>query len=306
MLSFAFALVGKISHSSRITCDLFRFVTHWQKAGALPVSIRIRDVGSHDVGIADVEIRRFGSFSEIAETGTANADVAGTIRAVRFPSGERRFSHYSWLRNSGPAIGSRRKIWHANIALNRHVAIKVVEATVHSPRTRRSVRFQREAEAVAYAATSEHHSIFGLGTERGDKPNSVYCSGAARGALAIHTGKPIARRAAAELIATLADAMQCAHERGIVHRDLKPSNVLMNVVSATVKTSADPLSCLTPKITGCKRLETVRPGDPPDSRTIAGSTTTPGIHGPGTMHGRSDILVRPPTYTRLESSCTNS
>ncbi len=47
------------------------------------------------------------------------------------------------------------------------------------------------------------------------------------GTLAEHlAGKPIEARAAAEMIRTLAQAVEHAHERNIVHRDLKPPNIL--------------------------------------------------------------------------------
>ena len=87
-------------------------------------------------------------------------------------------------------------------------------------------RFLREAEAVARLRHPNIVQVHGAGNH-GGRPyfTMEYMDG---GSLAQHLeGKPQSAREAATLAATLADAVQAAHQNGIVHRDLKPANILL-------------------------------------------------------------------------------
>jgi WD40 repeat protein len=87
-------------------------------------------------------------------------------------------------------------------------------------------RFRTEAEAVGRLQHPNIVQIYGVG--RHDEHPYLVLEYVDGGNLAQQlTGTPLPARRAAELIETLARAMQYAHERGIVHRDLTPGNVLL-------------------------------------------------------------------------------
>jgi serine/threonine protein kinase len=107
--------------------------------------------------------------------------------------------------------------------LKRVVAVKMMLAGAGAED---QARFRIEAEA---AARLQHPNIVQI-HEVGEHDGQPFCAleFVEGGSLAQRQGgKPIAPGAAARLVATLARAMQYAHERGIVHRDLKPGNVLL-------------------------------------------------------------------------------
>jgi hypothetical protein len=109
--------------------------------------------------------------------------------------------------------------------LNRVVALKMILAGGHAS-AKDLARFRLEAEAVAALQHPHIVQIYAVG-EAGGLP---YCTleYVVGGTLAEHAGgRPLPPRRAAELIATLARAVQYAHERHVVHRDLKPANVLL-------------------------------------------------------------------------------
>jgi serine/threonine protein kinase/tetratricopeptide (TPR) repeat protein len=108
--------------------------------------------------------------------------------------------------------------------LNRLVALKMIVGGAHAS-AERLARFRIEAEAVARLQHPNILQIYDIG-EVGGLPFvalELLEGGSLDHRLA---GDPQAGRGAADLLITLAGAVQVAHKAGIVHRDLKPANVL--------------------------------------------------------------------------------
>ncbi|HVS36431.1 MAG TPA: serine/threonine-protein kinase [Gemmataceae bacterium] len=113
------------------------------------------------------------------------------------------------------------------VGLNRIVALKMILSGQHAGETERA-RFKAEAEVAARLVHPNIVQIHEVGEANGCPFFSLeYVEG---GSLAAKLdGTPWAPRPAAELIETLARALQAAHKHGVIHRDLKPANVLLTM-----------------------------------------------------------------------------
>jgi serine/threonine protein kinase len=111
------------------------------------------------------------------------------------------------------------------IGLGRLVALKMLLDGPHASPDR-VARLRREAEAVARLRHPNIVQIYEIGEQDGRPFFSLELveGGSLEDRL---DGAPQNPRAAAELVRTLAGAVQAAHEKGIVHRDLKPANILL-------------------------------------------------------------------------------
>jgi tetratricopeptide (TPR) repeat protein len=142
--------------------------------------------------------------------------------------------------------------------LNRLVALKMLLVAAHADAAQ-VARFRAEAEAQARVQHAHIVQIFEVGEADGWPYLALeYVDGGSLGDRLKGTPQPA--RWAAELVETLARAMQHAHERGLVHRDLKPANVLLAVDG-------------TPKISDFGLAKRVRPGEasPTQSGDIVGT-----------------------------------
>lgn len=121
-----------------------------------------------------------------------------------------------------------------NLRLNRHVALKMLLAGPYAT-PEELERFQLEAQAVA----GLHHPNIVQLYEAGDVDQRPYFT------MELVEGGNLARKLAgapqpvheaASLLASAAEAVHFAHQRGIIHRDLKPANILL-AVDGTPKVS---------------------------------------------------------------------
>jgi tRNA A-37 threonylcarbamoyl transferase component Bud32 len=113
--------------------------------------------------------------------------------------------------------------------LRREVAIKVLRGHgLSDPQAR--ARFQTEARA---AALLHHPNVVPVHEIGQDGSTSfivlAYCPGVNLADWLQHQSEPVPHSDAAQLVATLADAVEFAHRHGVVHRDLKPANVLLEL-----------------------------------------------------------------------------
>ncbi len=141
-------------------------------------------------------------------------------------AGGARFGRFELVRGLGQGgFGIVLLAWDPD--LRRRVALKIPQPeALISPGLRR--RFLREAHA---AAGLDHPNIVPI-YEVGEVGTvsyiaSAYCEGITLADWLAGRGEPAAPRDAAWLVATLAGAVQHAHDRGVLHRDLKPSNILL-------------------------------------------------------------------------------
>ncbi|WP_422927718.1 protein kinase domain-containing protein [Singulisphaera sp. PoT] len=120
----------------------------------------------------------------------------------------------------GGSMGVVYKARH--IKLGRVVALKMIAE--HSGET--AALFQIEAKAVAQLQHSNIVQIFDIG-QHWNRPFLAleFVEGGSLDQML--AGRPQPERSAAEMVATLASAVDYAHRQGIIHCDLKPSNILV-------------------------------------------------------------------------------
>jgi serine/threonine-protein kinase len=265
--AFAF-LKARPDLTARECADILLIDLHrrWRTGTGLPVEAYFREFPAV---ADDPELKLDLVFSELhiaAELRGAPADIAGCLS--RFPElGDelkRQLEVADWLEHrAGQALAGAEPPTHKPIdpdtsvspsgsatesleflerigegamgvvyrgrqpALNRIVALKMLHPAARSD-PKLLARFRTEIQAVARLSHPNFVQIYEIG-ERESLPYFVM-EHVGGGSLERKLGGgPLPWRHAAQLIETLARAMDFAHAQGIVHRDLKPANILLTL-----------------------------------------------------------------------------
>jgi eukaryotic-like serine/threonine-protein kinase len=190
------------------------------------VLMRLRDEPAPPPLLTEAQCRQLEDRARaipLEQTGTAtvtHGTVADQIEGLLLPAV---FGPYLLLERLGQ--GGMGIVYKARQeSLKRLVALKMVRAGVYASAEER-MRFHREGEVIARLQHAHIVQIHEFGEHDGQLFFSMELLEG--GSLASKlNGRPLPEREAAELVRTLANAVQTAHQQDIVHRDLKPGNVL--------------------------------------------------------------------------------
>src|SRR5215468_8731723 len=182
--------------------------------------------------------------------------------------------HYRVIAKIGE--GGMGEVYRAtDTKLNREVAIKVLPE-VFANDSDRMARFRREAQVLASLNHPNIATIHGveedaLVMELVEGP--TLADRIAKGAIRVDEALVIAKQ--------IAEALECAHERGIIHRDLKPENI---------------------KITTDGRIKVLDFGL---AKPLSDATASPTASGNSTEErvSKSGIIVGTPSYMAPEQAC---
>ena len=165
----------------------------------------------------------FAEPTEVHQRIVSTQSVSGSPAAAMLTCGMPKIPGYELLEKLGQ--GGMGVVYKARqVGLNRLVAVKTIRGGEQA-RPEQFVRFRVEAEAVARLHHPNIIQIHDIGAV--DELPFVSLELLDGGDLADRlAGSPQPGRAAAELLVTLARAIDVAHQAGIVHRDLKPPNIL--------------------------------------------------------------------------------
>jgi serine/threonine-protein kinase len=150
--------------------------------------------------------------------------ITDTVLRFNPPSDLPKIAGYEVLEVLGRGgVGVVYKARH--LRLNRVVALKMLLAGPYA-RPEELQRFLREAEAVAGLRHPNIVQLYDMGEHDG-RPYFTMELVEGPSLSQKQAGAPLPASQAAELVATVAEAIQAAHQSGIIHRDLKPSNILL-------------------------------------------------------------------------------
>ncbi len=179
-----------------------------------------------EAGCARLE-ERARAVRTVRRSEPTRSDHAETVARELEEAGERprpTFGNYLLLERLGR--GGMGVVYKAmQEPVHRLVALKMIRAGEHADEEELA-RFRTEGEAVARLRHANVIQLYDFGEHDGQPYFSMeYAAG---GSLAAKlAGGALPARQAAELVRTLALAVEAAHRERIVHRDLKPANVLL-------------------------------------------------------------------------------